>query len=284
MGRLAGGDRPGVQLHEGHHAPLLHRRTGPGDRRTGRHRGARTPGRGPTRRLPSAWCWPPCWPPPGWSFILLTRTPQWLPWLRWVLLIGAILAAAALAAGAARFGRQATVALAASGLLFGFAGTAAYTIDTAATPPRLGTELRTAPRRQRSPPGRQAEEAFGGPDISANTALIALVRQADNRWAAATVAPHRRRPATGQRSVGDVDRRLRRRRPSPTLEQFKTYVADGKSITSSSARSRVTGGPGALNGHSGFGPGFQSGTGTQITDWVNNTSPRRTSVERWSTT
>jgi len=207
-----------------------------------------------------------------WSFILLTRTPQWLPWLRWVLLIGAILAAAALAAGAARFGRQATVALAASGLLFGFAGTAAYTIDTAATPHR-GSVPSSGPHRADSdlPPGAPGGSGpFGGPDISANTALIALVRQADNRWAAATVGSH---TAAGLQlgsgasvmSIGGFGGGD----PSPTLEQFKTYVADGQVhyfIVGNGPGS--PGGPGALNGHSGFGPGFQSGTGTQITDWV----------------
>ncbi len=66
-----------------------------------------------------------------WSFILLDRTPEWLPWLRWVLLVGAVLVSAVLLAGGHRLG-HATVVLAAAGLLFGLGGTAAYTIDTVA--------------------------------------------------------------------------------------------------------------------------------------------------------
>ena len=66
-----------------------------------------------------------------WNFILLDRTPEWQPWLRWVVLVGSILVSAVLVAGAHRLGRW-TVILAAAGLLFGLGATAAYTVETVA--------------------------------------------------------------------------------------------------------------------------------------------------------
>ncbi|WP_227983771.1 ArnT family glycosyltransferase [Nocardia spumae] len=68
-----------------------------------------------------------------WNFVLLDRTPDWYPWLRWVLLIGSIAIAAVLIVGAHALGRL-TVIVAAAGLLFGFAGTTAYALETAAIP------------------------------------------------------------------------------------------------------------------------------------------------------
>lgn len=43
-----------------------------------------------------------------WAFVLLDRTPDWLPWLRWVVIALAILVAAVLAVGAHRLKRAAT--------------------------------------------------------------------------------------------------------------------------------------------------------------------------------
>ncbi|WP_040831771.1 ArnT family glycosyltransferase [Nocardia jiangxiensis] len=67
-----------------------------------------------------------------WNYVLLDRTPDWYPALRWIVLVGSILVAAVLIVGAHALGRF-TVIVAAAGLLFGFAGSAAYTIDTVAT-------------------------------------------------------------------------------------------------------------------------------------------------------
>ena len=52
-----------------------------------------------------------------WAFVLLDRTPDWLPALRWVVLAGSVVAAAMLAVGAHRRGR-ATAVLAAGAILF----------------------------------------------------------------------------------------------------------------------------------------------------------------------
>jgi 4-amino-4-deoxy-L-arabinose transferase-like glycosyltransferase len=79
-----------------------------------------------------------------WAFILLDRTPGWLPWLRWVVLAagvaaaGLVLAGPALARLAAVPGsRRARLALAAAplglALVAGLAGPTAYALDTVGT-------------------------------------------------------------------------------------------------------------------------------------------------------
>jgi 4-amino-4-deoxy-L-arabinose transferase-like glycosyltransferase len=68
-----------------------------------------------------------------WGFSLLSENADWLPWLRWVLVIGAVLTAAAvLLVGALR--PKATRLLAVvvlTGTLFGLGGSAAYAVATA---------------------------------------------------------------------------------------------------------------------------------------------------------
>jgi 4-amino-4-deoxy-L-arabinose transferase-like glycosyltransferase len=76
-----------------------------------------------------------------WGYLLLDRTPGWLPWLRAVVLLCGLLAAAAMLAGPTMTRLAATsrgrLALAAApiplALVAALAGPAAYSIDTAAT-------------------------------------------------------------------------------------------------------------------------------------------------------
>ena len=68
-----------------------------------------------------------------WSFVLLGRDATWLPWLRWVVLIGPSAGRRAAGAVAARLRRLAIVGLLV-GSLTALCGTAAYTVATAATP------------------------------------------------------------------------------------------------------------------------------------------------------
>ncbi len=62
-----------------------------------------------------------------WAFILLDRTPDWLPALRWIVLAGSVVAAAVVAVGAHRLGRAAVVLVAAAAL-FGLAAPTAFSI------------------------------------------------------------------------------------------------------------------------------------------------------------
>lgn len=68
-----------------------------------------------------------------WSFVLLSRDTSWLPWLRWVALIGSVAGAALLAVSAGALRRFAVVGLLV-GSLTALSGTAAWTVATAATP------------------------------------------------------------------------------------------------------------------------------------------------------
>ncbi|CDR08587.1 ArnT family glycosyltransferase [Streptomyces iranensis] len=67
------------------------------------------------------------------SYVLLGRSPDWYPWLRWAVLIGGLAAAAGLLL-TARLGRRAALAAAGLGLAAGLAGPVAYTLNTVDTP------------------------------------------------------------------------------------------------------------------------------------------------------
>ncbi|MEU5610321.1 glycosyltransferase family 39 protein [Streptomyces sparsogenes] len=70
-----------------------------------------------------------------WSYVLLNRSPDWHPWLRWAVLIGGLAAAAGLSAGA-RLGGRPALGLAGLGLAASLAGPLAYTLNTVDTPHR----------------------------------------------------------------------------------------------------------------------------------------------------
>ena len=69
-----------------------------------------------------------------WSFVLLRRSPDWLPWLPLPLLLGGLAAGAALLLAPWRRTRGLAAAVVVAGLLVALAGPAAYALDTAATP------------------------------------------------------------------------------------------------------------------------------------------------------
>ncbi|MCV7055650.1 glycosyltransferase family 39 protein [Mycolicibacterium gilvum] len=192
-----------------------------------------------------------------WAFVLLDRTPEWQPWLRWVVLVGSIAVAVVFSAGAHRLGR-ATVAVAAAAIVLGAAAPLAYALETALHSHAGGAMAMSGPAR---------DSGFGGPGGPAgpdgdNTELQELVRSADNRWAAAGV---------GSMLTGDLQLRTGASvmaiggftggDNAPTLEQFQQYVADGQ------VRYFIAGGHG--------GPGGGARSASQITAWVTQTfAPR----------
>ena len=189
----------------------------------------------------------------GWAFILLDRTPDWQPWLRWVVLAGSIAAAAVIAVGAQRLGR-ATAAVAAAAILFGAAAPAAYAIETAVNA-HDGPVAMSGPARTDAGFGGPGGPGGPGASVSDNIDLQRLVEAADNRWAAATVGSMVAGEleletgasvmAIGGFTGGD---------DSPTLQQFQDYVADGQ------IRYFIAG------GHRG--PGGHSGSSGEISAWV----------------
>ncbi|MFF0012952.1 glycosyltransferase family 39 protein [Streptomyces sp. NPDC005374] len=65
----------------------------------------------------------------AWGYVLLNRTPDYLPWLKWLVLIGGLVAALGLVF-VARLGRQLALGAAALGIAASLAGPAAYTLST----------------------------------------------------------------------------------------------------------------------------------------------------------
>ncbi|WP_328311631.1 glycosyltransferase family 39 protein [Streptomyces sp. NBC_00442] len=64
-----------------------------------------------------------------WSYVLLARTPDYVPWLRWAVLVCGLVAAVGLAL-AGRLNRGVALGVAGAGLVASLAGPAAYTVST----------------------------------------------------------------------------------------------------------------------------------------------------------
>ena len=194
-----------------------------------------------------------------WAFILLDRTPDWLPALRWIVLAGSVVVAAVVAVGAHRLGRVAVVLVTAAAL-FGLAAPTAFSIYNVA-------HEQSGPGTM-SGPSRDAGFGGGGPDGPGahrgdNAELQSLVTGLDNRWAAAGIGSMEVSSlelktgaslmAIGGFTGGD---------PSPTLTQFQQYVADGQ-VRYFIVSDR--GGPG----------GQRTGAASDITTWVEQNFTKR---------
>ncbi|MGA5540149.1 ArnT family glycosyltransferase [Mycolicibacterium nivoides] len=200
-----------------------------------------------------------------WAFVLLNRTPDWLPALRWIVLIGSVLTAVVLVMVAHRPGKlTAVVALAA--MVFGLGATAAYTVETVAAGHSGGPIATSGPKRDN---GFGGPGGPGGPDgpppgfgRADDPALAELIAGADGRWAAASV---------GSMMVSDLELKTGESLMaiggftgsdnSPTLAQFQQYVADGQVRY---FLDRQEGGRGGPPGP----PREEHGSAAQITDWV----------------
>lgn len=195
-----------------------------------------------------------------WAFVLLNRTPDWLPALRWIVVIGSTVVAVLLVIGAHRPGRiPALVALAA--IVFGFGATAAYSIETVMNGHSSGPMAVAGPKRDWGFGG--PGDGPGGPPGSGradDSALADLIAGADNRWAAASV---------GSMMVSDLELKTGESLMaiggftggdnSPTLAQFQQYVANGDVRY---FLDRSEGGRGGGPHHD------ENSSGTEITNWV----------------
>jgi 4-amino-4-deoxy-L-arabinose transferase-like glycosyltransferase len=169
-----------------------------------------------------------------WAFILLDRTPDWLPALRWVVLAGSVVVAAILAVGAGRLGRAVVVPVAAAALLGLTAPTAFAIYNVVHT--HTGPGTMSGPSRDSAggggPGGPGA--SLGGPGgrgpggaEADNAALAQLVVGVDSRWAAAsvgsfTVSGLELKTGASIMAIGGFTGSDN----SPTLAQFQSYVAD----------------------------------------------------------
>ncbi|KHO18363.1 ArnT family glycosyltransferase [Mycolicibacterium setense] len=192
-----------------------------------------------------------------WAFVLLERTPDWLPALRWIVLIGSVLTAVALAIAAHRPGKLPAVVVVAAAI-FGLGATAAYTVETVAKVHGGGPMATSGPNRDMGfgGPGGPGGPGFGRAD---DPALAELIAGADGRWAAASV---------GSMMVSDLELKTGESLMaiggftgsdnSPTLAQFQRYVADGQVRYFLDRQEGGRGGP----------PHEEHGSAAQITDWV----------------
>ncbi len=194
----------------------------------------------------------------GWAFALLSRTPDWMPALRWCIAVVAVLVAVAIVVVGARSGRL-TAVIAGIAIAAALAGSASFTLYNVAAAHSSGPGSMSGPPR----PGGDAWPGGGpgGPGREGpNAELENLIRGADNRWAAATVGSFQAGDlelstgkslmAIGGFSGGDN---------APTLAQFRQYVEDGQIhyfIVGDHKR-----GPGP-------GGGRERGSAAEITAWV----------------
>ncbi|GAA2834035.1 glycosyltransferase family 39 protein [Kitasatospora sp. CM 4170] len=98
-----------------------------------------------------------------WSYVLLGRSADFLPWLRWAVLVGGLTAAAALLLAGRLAARLATV-VGLVGLAAALGGPAAYAVDTVNTP-HTGSIVTAGPAVQGGSfgPGGRGPRGAGGP-------------------------------------------------------------------------------------------------------------------------
>ncbi|SFP85239.1 4-amino-4-deoxy-L-arabinose transferase [Geodermatophilus dictyosporus] len=245
-----------------------------------------------------------------WAWVLLGRSAEFLPWLRWVVLVLGLAAAAALLA-VHRLRRAVVVLVLAAGILAGLGGPAAYALQTAATPhtgaiptagPAVSGDDGSGPGAAgqagpggppagtagpggalpgpAAPPGGNATTvvppgsgngAPGGPgglldagDVSDEVVAALTEDAAGSTWVAATVGSNNAagfQLATGLpvMAVGGFTGSD----PSPTLEQFQQYVADGEIRW-------------FIGGDTGMAGDGGSTASAEITAWVAENFPART--------
>ncbi|MBT8227243.1 MAG: glycosyltransferase family 39 protein [Dactylosporangium sp.] len=212
-----------------------------------------------------------------WSFLLLARTPEWLPGLRWAVLVGSGVATIIVFLGGGVL-RRAGGPVAVGLVLAGLAGPAAYAVATAATthagslpasgPVSGGSGSRAGGPGSAGGTGMPAGGQPGGSQSEDSAGELAeLLAATTTRWAAAI---------SGATSAADLELSSGKAvialggwnggDPSPTLAEFQRYVNDGQ------IRYFVTGGDGR-----GGGPGGSGGSGggtsatSEITSWVQET-------------
>jgi 4-amino-4-deoxy-L-arabinose transferase-like glycosyltransferase len=189
-----------------------------------------------------------------WDFLLLDRDAQWLPWLRYLVLVLAAIVVAALLFGADRL-RHAAVFIAVGAICAGMLGSTAFAVATASIG-HTGAVPTSGPQASGG--------AFGGPrgDSQANSAVIALLQGTTTKWAAAADGAHAAAAlalpsdksviAIGGFSGSD---------PAPTLGEFQQYVTRGE------INYYVSGGMGGFGGR---------GDAGSIASWVQQNFTART--------
>ncbi len=212
----------------------------------------------------------------GFTWVLLDRTPDFLPWLKWLIALLGFGSALALTARPLLSPRVAsTVAVAA--LVATLAGPAAFSVSTATTahtgsipsagPSSSGTPGTNGPGGAQ-PGGARNGGLLQGSEPTAELTAV-LLNDADTyTWVAAAVGSN---SASGYQlateepvlAIGGFNGSD----PSPTLTQFQQYVADGEVhyfLAGGSQGRAGAGGPGGPGG----GLSAGGGTSSEISTWV----------------
>jgi 4-amino-4-deoxy-L-arabinose transferase-like glycosyltransferase len=158
--------------------------------------------------------------------VLLSRHSEWMPWLRAAVAVGGV-GTAVLLLIVGRLARPVARAVAVVAVVSCLAAPAAYSIATAATPHR-GAVPSVGPARHGmgagfAGPGGLLDSPSPGPALSATLSTDAD----DYTWAAAAVgsnnaAGYQLASSAPVMAIGGFNGTD----PSPTLEEFKQYVAD----------------------------------------------------------
>ncbi|MEU6181938.1 ArnT family glycosyltransferase [Streptomyces coeruleorubidus] len=252
----------------------------------------------------------------AWGYVLLNRSSDYLPWLKWFVLVGGLTAALGLIF-AGRLGRRLTLGAAGLGLLAALAGPAAYTLTTVneghtgsivtAGPavaggrggpgggggfPGGGPNQQNGdgnaqgrqgngfpgggfpgggqnPQGQNTTPGGRTGDGgrmggdggmgglLDGASVGSEAKKLLATDADQYTWAAAAIGAQN--AASYQLSTGEPVMAVggfNGTDPSPTLAQFKTYVAEGK------IHYFIASGAGGGMG------GSSDGTSSRITSWV----------------
>ncbi|GAB3365561.1 ArnT family glycosyltransferase [Amycolatopsis echigonensis] len=182
-----------------------------------------------------------------WDFILLDRTPDWLPALRWAIVVLGLLVSTVVVVGVPRV-RTVLIGLAAAIVLTLGVGTAGYAVETVSLP-HSGSIPTSGPRTT----AMGGRGGFGGGMDETSGTLAQVLGGTTTKWAAAT---------TGSQSAASLELASGKSvmgiggwdgsDPAPTLEQFKQYVAAGEVAY-------------YVDGGRGGGPG---GGSNDISEWV----------------
>ncbi|WP_433801393.1 ArnT family glycosyltransferase [Actinomycetospora sp. CA-084318] len=231
----------------------------------------------------------------AWSVVLLRRTPEFLPWLRWVVAIAGAVAVLGLLVGAVTrraWVRRALPVLLVGAVLAGAGGSVAYAMDTAATT-HSGSIVSAGPASAdggtgggpgggsggqggQPPSGQRPDGGSGQPGGAAqgggtgapggtttSAELTTLLRDAGTTWSAAVVGSQS--AASLELSTGTAVMAIGGWSGSdaaPTLAQFQAMVAADEVHYL-----LASGDGGGMGGGSG-GQGGSDSVGSQITTWV----------------
>jgi hypothetical protein len=229
----------------------------------------------------------------AWSVVLLRRTPEFLPWLRWLVAVVGVVAVLGLLAGAVTrraWARRALPVLLVGAVLAGAGGSVAYAMDTAATthsgsivsagpasadggtggpggggpggqpPSGARPDGGGGPAGQAGQAGQGGQGGQGGPGgTTTSAALTTLLQDAGTTWSAAVVGSQS--AASLELSSGTAVMAIGGWSGSdaaPTLQGFQALVAAGE------VHYLIASGDGGGMG----GRGGADSVGTQITTWV----------------